>query len=283
MIAALVRAPGDVRDRLRRAPVDPLPEDRREQTRLDVRMPSELRERFDKWVGHSDLGQIIRAAILDTEAGDAEKPSEVPAHETLARTKSRGSPEEGARTLTPPRKPLRTAPQRRGITWKERNQTPAARPPKAAAPGSPSADVLDLIAARVRQRRREQWCLGRPILTVRVERADPEDSDRLVETLIDDPGCFLLAATWDGEVEVALAARIADGAAGDELRILIGLRNGNDEPDLLGLDAPGAVANEVVALARRLGRDGNYQAIVHWLTRADAAVLGVVELVADLR
>lgn len=302
LIERLVRQPGAVRDQLRRAEVAPLPEDRRDQTRLDVRMPAALREKLDRWVGQTDLGQILRAAILAEAAGvlgtveseptsRTRRASTAPTSATTARS-SRSSRSLPARATRP--SPENAEPDEHGQATprrRARRSPPRPRPPRPRtppAPPAPSAEELALQAVvdRVRRQRESQFAYDPMIEDAIGSRADaesiaasPNQTLDLLGDIDDGADGILLAPAWTPAAALEVARLLADRPARTEHRILVGV---DRELNGVGIEDPGGVGEAVVRLARRIGRESRVRVLRHYV-EGDEQPVWVVEVRVELR
>ena len=286
LIERVLNGSFDAAGLLHAQPIAPLP-DGVPAPRLDVRMSKQTRKQFGRWcrAGGVRLGDALRSAIHADEAGllrgrgrresSAMRP---PAPAPTREPARREAPASGASTSSPapaPRPPARSQPPRRPV---------AAEPAK--------LDALDLLAARVRTSGGSTgW------LVAEVERADDDETAALIEKVSDEVGAFLYVEHWSEAAGLEIAQLIAYGGAGSEIAILVGVGLSREketddetgeveewsEPTYVGLDEPGRVADELVRIVRRLGRDAEVVARVHRLINDDGVVVGIVEFQAEVQ
>ena len=227
LIQRLVRAPAGVRARLVENPAPALPRDRAHRSRLDVRMPAQLRADFDAWCGSRlRAPDALRAAVHLDAAGalfGAEPAPAAPGE--LSELLASPVPAARARSAEPQRsqrRPPRRAPKRR-----------VARPKPPAAPRRRSAHELALerVVERVRQRRESEpfYCAAFerdcPAMSASVSTATARDTQRMLEALDEAPGGFLLSPDWAPSTQLDFALALADRPCGAKLRILLGAAN----------------------------------------------------------
>ena len=291
LIKRLVTADDDIKTALP-DPV-PLPDDKNERTRLDVRLSSDLRRQLKTWCGRDlRMGDAIRGAIHADRGG------------LLTPSGADEQPSNGARKLRA--KPIVQMP-RRSRPLRARSRKPDHRPGQPAQPPrprTPRQQRVDAIADRVRHRQ-----LGRmiaPRVEVEVTNATVAETEALVDHLEDDPGPTLLASCWSAEVEIAIAELLADGEPFSRHHVVLGALPAPQQADLddnenfddleddaadyvepsvkiVGLpNAPG-VADELAGLVRKIGRDARAVVQVHRLAVDGLGVVRLLELGLELR
>ena len=115
-------------------------------------------------------------------------------------------------------------------------------------------------------------------MSASVSTATARDTQRMLEALDEAPGGFLLSPDWAPSTQLDFALALADRPCGAKLRILLGAANDPKQGLIaVGLEDAGATADQVVELAKRVGRASTVEAIVHWLEAG-----WLVEVVADL-
>ena len=279
LIQRLVGSSGHVRDLLVAHPAPPLPLDRRQRTRLDVRMPLDRRWSLDRWCGEVLApADAFRAALHLDAAGRLAGAARVV--EGSGRSGSAPRPTPGSRP------PTRS---------EEGPPTPSCRSRRARASGvatsqvSPHDRALHEVAARVR-RRREADPFYDPGFgaacgtdsTVEVSSGDSDATEAMIEDLVDEPSSFRLVRTWSNAAEIEFAHALADRQVGTELRLLVGVANDPEQVALaFGVPDACALAERIAGLARLIEREGTVEVTTHWIENDEPC--WIVEVEASLR
>ncbi len=286
LIKQLLKAGDDIKAALP-DPV-PLPDDKKQRTRLDVRLPPGLRHRLKQWCGPGlRIGDALRGAI-HADRGGLLTPS-TDEQPTSAARKSQGRPIP----QMPRRRRTRTGPP-----------SPPHHPERPAPARTPRQQRVDAVAARVR--RQQVGRMVGPRVEVEVSNAVVAETQALIAHLEDDPGGTLLASCWSAEVEIAIAELLADGDPFSGHHIVVGAipapQAGQDDHDdvlddlqddaadfvepavrIVGIPDAARVGDQLAALVRKVGRDARAVIQVHRLAVDGLGVMRVVELGLELR